>query len=373
MRPAHMFSHRGAASDPVSVGLIGCGRVATRWHLPALRSLPEVRIAALCDVDPSRLEGEAARFGVERRHREPGALIADPAVDAVAVCAPATEHAELGRAALEAGKHVFVEKPLALDLDSCDALIAAAERSGRVAATGFNLRFHRLVRRARELLAAGAIGRVEAMRTMVGGHEAGSPAWARRRELGGGSLIEVGVHHFDLWRHLLGAEVSEVAAVSRSEGMDDRTAIVQARMSDGALLSTLLTRASSPANEVSVLGDAGRLDLSLYRFDGLSVAPASGFPGDARARFGGLAATLRELPAAVRTRRHGNDFDASYAQEWRAFVAAVRGDVPVQCGFDAGRGALSIALAAIESAHTAGTVTVDGAAGSVGAAVGDAR
>ena len=143
---------------PVKVGIIGCGRVTETRHLPALRRLPQASVVALADVDRDRLRLVADRFRIERRHVDYTALLDDPAVQAVAVCVPAQHHVEVALAALEAGKHLLIEKPLALSLDESDRLISRAATFRSKIMVGFNLRWHRLVRHAREIIQRGVLG-----------------------------------------------------------------------------------------------------------------------------------------------------------------------------------------------------------------------
>src|SRR2546423_90178 len=114
----------------IRLGVIGCGQVAELRHLPALRRVSGVEVAALADVDPLRLERVARQFGVARRCSNYSDLIETGDVDAVAVCVPPALHAVVARAALDAGKHVFIEKPLALCLAECDLLLESADAHG---------------------------------------------------------------------------------------------------------------------------------------------------------------------------------------------------------------------------------------------------
>ncbi len=100
----------------LGLAIIGCGRVVEQCHLPALRNIGGLRLMALCDPDAARLERLANRLGVRRRYSGYRATLDDGGVDVVAVCTPPDTHAEIGLAALEAGKHLMVEKPLALNL-----------------------------------------------------------------------------------------------------------------------------------------------------------------------------------------------------------------------------------------------------------------
>jgi predicted dehydrogenase len=113
------------------VGIIGCGQAATISHLPALQHVPEVEVVALADVDADRLREVADRFQIQRRHESLATLLADPTIEAVGVCVPAERHLEVASAVLEAGKHLFLEKPIAVSLEDADRLIERAAHPPR--------------------------------------------------------------------------------------------------------------------------------------------------------------------------------------------------------------------------------------------------
>src|SRR4029079_2635056 len=213
------------------MGMIGCGSVARERHLPALRSLPDVQVVAVADCDSNRIDQVGDQFQIPSRSTDYRSLLENPAIDAVAVCVPVQLHVEVALASLEAGKHVFVEKPLSLALAEIDRLIEAAARSSKKVIVGFNLRRHRLLREAREIIRSGRLGRLELIRSTLTSNHVKVPEWRAKRESGGGALIEMAVHHFDLWRFLLGTEVAEVFTFSRSSEWEDETATVSARMS----------------------------------------------------------------------------------------------------------------------------------------------
>ena len=191
-----------ASRAPVRVGLIGCGRVALERHLPALESLSSARVVAVADVDANQLAMVADRFQIVRRATDFRTLVDDPEIDALAVCVPAQRHVVVALAALGAGKHLLIEKPLALDLDECDLLIEKAAESISKVTVGFNLRWHRLLREGREMIRRGDLGEIEFIRTTLTTHHDKVPEWTKRREDGGGALNDMAVHHFDLWRFL---------------------------------------------------------------------------------------------------------------------------------------------------------------------------
>ena len=332
----------------LGVGIVGCGYVTTKLHLPALRALPEAKIVSVADLDRSRVDEVANRFGIKSRAGDWRAVVDDPAVEIVAVCVPPAAHTEVTLAALDAGKHVLVEKPLALSLDDCDRLIARAAQSDRLVTVGFNMRWHRLVRRAHKIIAEGILGQLAVLRTAFTSgtrYEARYPEWRRRRELGGGVLTEIGVHHFDLWRFLLASEVEEVFAISA-----DGAAIVSARMTSGVLVGGVFSDVTGGRNELDLFGHAGQLHLSCFRFDGLEVAGVGEkYPGSVRTRLRRAGRLIRELPEAIRAMSRGGDHVESYRAQWRHFLAAMKDGNQVRPSLLDGRQALEIALAAVQS------------------------
>ena len=346
-----------AGGDP-GVGILGCGAIATIAHLPALRALG-VPVVAVADVDGSRCAAAASRFSVECRYATVDELVADPDVDVVAVCVPPQHHVQAATTALTAGKHVLVEKPVALDLDDAERLRLVAAESGRLVMVGFNSRFHRRVRRARELVGSGALGKLELVRTAMSNPplelDAGM-AWRAAPGLGGGAFADLASHHLDLWRFFAG-EVAEIGALAVAEMGDEMAAAVVGTTADGVLLSSTFSQRTVTAHELELLGTAGRLSLSLYRFAPLRVE-SSGVPGGLKERVRSSAATLRELPGALAVARRGGDFLESYRLEWEHFLAAVRRQVPLESTLDDGVRALGLLLAAAQSARTGRAVKV---------------
>jgi myo-inositol 2-dehydrogenase/D-chiro-inositol 1-dehydrogenase len=321
------------------VGFVGCGRATADLHLPAFARLEGVEAVALADVDPDRARDVARRFGVPRVHDGAEALAADDRVDLVAVCSPPRTHAAAAHAALAAGRHVFVEKPLTLDPAEADELVDAAEASGRTAAVGFNLRLHRQVRAARAALAEGRLGRLLMVRThwTAGPRPAG---WRASAEQGGAALWEMGIHHLDLWRVLAG-EPREV----RASG-DDHALVLGARTDDGVTLATTVAAGTSDANEVELVGERGRLTLTLYRGDGPHWAPLGAAAGGPAARARAALQRAAALPRQARSARAGGEYLATFAAEWEAVRAAVRAGAPVHATLADGRAAVALAFEA---------------------------
>ena len=353
-----MRSHR---STSVKLGVIGCGRATETLHLPALERLADAEVVAVADIDPNRLQRVADRFRITHRHGDFQTLLKNPTVEAVAVCVPPQFHVEVALAALDAGKHLLIEKPLALNLEECDRLIERAKQVKSKATVGFNLRWHRLVLQAREIIQRGTLGPIELVRTVLTSgirQRQSIPEWRNRRLSGGGVLFELGAHHFDLWRFLLQSEVEEIFAITRSEQADDESATVTARMANGVLVTSIFSERTTDNNEVEIYGQAGRLHASCYRFDSLECVSSSTLPGDVWTRLRKIGHTLKELPQGALRMRQGGDFIASYRAEWRHFIDCIQQDTPTESTLEDGRRALQVALAAVESASLRKAVRV---------------
>jgi predicted dehydrogenase len=195
----------------ISVGLVGAGMIG-KLRARALAQVPGIRVLAVADMQLQLAQEAAQIAGSARAVADGRELFADPAIDAIILSTPPNSHEKLGLAALAAGKHLFCEKPLATTIEACQSLVTAAESSGRTIATGFNLRYTRAALLARKLLASGAIGQLDHIRSFHG-HPGGSEfthPWITDASVsGGGTLMDNGIHLIDLTRSFLG-EVEEV-------------------------------------------------------------------------------------------------------------------------------------------------------------------
>jgi myo-inositol 2-dehydrogenase / D-chiro-inositol 1-dehydrogenase len=349
---------RHSMRKPVRVGVIGCGRVTAHRHLPALSRIPNAEIVALADCDPTLLKDVADRFRVPHRYPDVRTLLDKTSVDVIAVCVPVELHAEVALAALDAKKHVFIEKPLSVDLEQADLIREQAVRANCKVLVGFNFRWHRLIRQAQELMEQGAVGQVEMIRTVfASAHE--TSEWQMRRCSGGGALFDQAIHLFDLWRFLLKSEVAEVFATSRSGPWEDETAMVTARLTNGVLATAACSERTGENNEVEIYGRRGRLHVSCYRFDGLSYLAQGSIPGNGRSRLEALARTLKTLPGSLAQLRYGGDVLASYRDQWIHFLNTICDGENPDCTVEDGRRAMEIVFAAMASASTGQSVRLD--------------
>ena len=197
----------------VRVGLVGCGAFA-RFSMARYRQLPGVTIAAVADIDAAAAHRAAGELGAEAR--APDAVLVAPDVDLVYIATPPALHFSQARAALEAGKHVLVEKPLATTVADAESLAALAARQGRVCVANLVERYNPLADAVAALIRSRALGGlVHGLFINEAADEGLAPGhWFWDRAMSGGIFVEHGVHFFDLVAFWLGA--GEVVAAARS-------------------------------------------------------------------------------------------------------------------------------------------------------------
>jgi predicted dehydrogenase len=196
------------ATLPLAVGLIGAGMIG-KLRARAVGEVAELRLAAVADAR-EELAREAAG-GQARVFADGLAMAREGDLDAVIVSTPPASHEKLVIGCLEAGKHVLCEKPLATTTEACARMVAAAEASGVTLATGFNLRYTRAAKMARDIMDSGGIGELDHIRAFhghPGGKEFGHDWVFDKKVTGGGSLMDNGIHLIDLTRYFLGDAVA---------------------------------------------------------------------------------------------------------------------------------------------------------------------
>ena len=133
------------------IGIIGCGKIAQVRHIPEYAAHPEAKLVGFYDINQQRAAELAAKYG-GRAYATVEELLAEPEIQAVSICAANFAHAELTIAALNAGKHVLCEKPMATNLADCEAMVQAADANGKFLMIGHNQRLLPTHRRAHEIL-----------------------------------------------------------------------------------------------------------------------------------------------------------------------------------------------------------------------------
>ena len=322
--------------EPVGVALIGSGRMGSFHGETLARRIPGARLVAVADPAPGAAERLAAVLGAERASTDPAEALADPAVEAVVIAAPARFHVDLVVAAAAAGKAVFCEKPMALTLADADRAIGAARAAGVVLQVGFNRRFAADWAAARALLEEGRLGTPRLLRSVTRDPGGFDPSRVPPDTIFNETLI----HDFDTLRFLNpGAEAVEVYAAAdalvepdwRDHGLLD-TAVVVVRFDNGAVGVAEACFEAAYGYDVrgEVLGSGGMATMGDGRRTGLVFSDATG--------------------RTVETARSDQELLASaYVAELAAFADALRGATPAPVGGEDARAALAIALAAARS------------------------
>ena len=206
--------------DKIRIGVIGTGNIAGE-HLKAYQKNPHVEIYALCDLNAEILAKRAKEFGVERTFTNCEEMLKLPEIDAVSVCTWNAAHAPCAIAALNAGKHVLCEKPMAMNAEEARAMKEAADRNGKLLMIGFVRRFGNDCDILMDMISNDQFGEIYYAKATYLRRNGNPGGWfGDKARSGGGPLIDLGVHVIDLSRYLLGCPkpVSVYGATFRKLG-----------------------------------------------------------------------------------------------------------------------------------------------------------
>jgi predicted dehydrogenase len=203
----------------LKVGVIGVGGIANT-HMPGWAASPHTEVVAGSDVSPESLATWGQRHNITRLTTQSGDLINDPDIDIIDICTPNNYHAPLAIAALEAGKHVICEKPLAPTPDAIREMIAARDRSGKLLMTAQHFRFSGTAKAMKAEIATGSLGDVYHARSWMLRRAAlpTRPGFVLKEHASGGACIDIGVHILDLTLWFMGnPQPASVTGVARTE------------------------------------------------------------------------------------------------------------------------------------------------------------
>jgi predicted dehydrogenase len=307
-------------SDPLRIGIIGGGAIVQVAHLPVLRKSKSIKVAAICDTDLPKVRAIASRFSVPDAFDDIEDVLRVDGLDAVVICTPNHLHEAHILAALDAGVHVLVEKPLATSAASAQRIIRAAEKRDRgVLMVGMNHRYRPDVQIVRSFVQSGELGQVDSVR---GSWHVFRPSraqlgWRQRRDLsGGGAMLDLGTSILDLAFWLAGTPTPvRVSAALDSSG--DERAVEQSG-------SAFVVCENGAAIFVDVtwhhVGEGERFGVGLRAGKGTAAIN----PLKVWKELNGVPVDVAPTGSVGRE----NPFMASYRAEWAHFEAVMRGQAP---------------------------------------------
>lgn len=326
----------------VKICLVGAGRAAQVHANSLLNHIPRGQLAAVVDSDPVVLNSSADRFGVSGRFSSLEEALERSEFEAVVITTPTFTHAQLATLAADAGKHIFLEKPMALNLEECDAIMRAADRNGVLLQLGFMRRFDPDFVVAAGRIQAGEIGQPMLIKSLTHGPGL-PPPWARDLTTSNGMLAEVNSHDWDCIRWLMGSnyervyvEVANFKGESRgvtSEHFYDN-ALVSVRFENGGLgsISGVCPCDYGYDARVEIVGEKGILQIGELKGQAVVVCTD---------RDHGLVTPIyRTWPQR---------FAWAYLREMEHFVDCIRNGEQPAVGGEDGRWAVAGVLAATKS------------------------
>lgn len=200
--------------DVINIGIVGAGGIARGAHMPGYQAVPGAKVIAVCDIVKEAAESFARQFDIPYVFTDYKELSAMDELDAVSVCTPNNFHAGPTIAALEAGKHVLCEKPIAGHAKDGQAMVDAAKKSGKILQIGLHMRFQSSSQTIKKYIEAGELGKIYYSRA-VAMRRRGIPSWGtfvRKNMSTGGPLVDIGVHELDHIVWLMGCPKPVAAA-----------------------------------------------------------------------------------------------------------------------------------------------------------------
>jgi 1,5-anhydro-D-fructose reductase (1,5-anhydro-D-mannitol-forming) len=342
--------------------LVSPGKHADSLVAPAISLAKDTQLVAVCSRDQVRADAFAAKHGAQVAYTSLEDLVADARVDVVFIASPNSLHAPYTTIAAQAGKHVLVEKPMAVRVDEAVEMVRTCRAQGVKLGVGFHLRHHPGHQEARRLIGEGVLGTITLVQAQWGGGLRGrteipfevfqearsgprSAWWVQPEGVGGTwAMMAMGVHCVDLLRFLLGQDVVEVAALTDGQRQDnplERLATMCLRFNGGTLgMVCCGSRMPDSKNDATLYGSHGRLVLG----DSVRVA---------------LQGTLEVVSDTVNTTvSYEQDTLALYTRQVEAFNQAIQHETePMASGLD-GLRVVQTTVAMVESASTGRAVKI---------------
>lgn len=338
----------------LKVGVIGCGSIARYRHLAEYQAHENVEITAVCDVVQERALEMAEKFGAAA-YTDYQELLKNGEIEAVSICTPNALHAPMSITALQSGKHVLCEKPMATSLAEAEAMIEAAKVNKKKLMIAHNQRFVPSHDKAHELIQAGDLGRIYSFRTAFGhgGPEGwsidGANSWFfDKKQAFIGAMGDLGVHKTDLMRFLLNEEFTEVAAfietnAKQNTEVDDNAVFIL--KTENGIIGTLAASWSYGAkedNSTIIYGEKGILRLEDDPDHSLIIHYTNG-------------QTVKENLGGIQTNEEGGQEDSGVITR---FVKSILLDTVPPVNGDEGMKSLKVILGALDSNKTKKIITL---------------
>jgi predicted dehydrogenase len=251
--------------NKVRWGVLGVAKIATEKVIPAMQRGELCEMAAIASRDKARAEAAAARLGIPRAYGSYEALLADPHIDAVYNPLPNHLHVPWSIKALEAGKHVLCEKPIALSAAEAETLVAAGRQRPRLKLMeAFMYRLHPQWKLAKRLVDEGRIGQLRTVATVFSYFNRDAANVRNQADIGGGGLMDIGCYAISLSRFLFAAEPRRVHGIVDFDPDfgTDRLASAVLEFDAGTSIFTVSTQLT-PYQRVNILGTEGRVEIEI--------------------------------------------------------------------------------------------------------------
>jgi D-xylose 1-dehydrogenase (NADP+, D-xylono-1,5-lactone-forming) len=260
-------------SGPLQIGIFGAAKIA-RLFVEAVRASAKVQVRAVASRDAERAQTFARDCGVPQVHATYDSLLADSAIHAIYIPLPNNLHAKWSIRAVEAGKHVLCEKPLATSAGDAVAMFAAARRHNVYLVEGYPYRAQPQTLKLRELLARGEVGRIQIIQASFG-FPLGDTANIRLDpDLGGGALMDAGSYPASLVRFIAGERPARVQAIARwGESGVDRTLVGSIEFSNGVLAQIACSFATARHRHAIIIGESGSITTSYFNDTSAAFPP----------------------------------------------------------------------------------------------------
>ena len=321
----------------LNLGIVGAGRIGNVHAASITYQIPGAKVVRVSDIRPEAAEALAEKFGIPAWSDDYMDVVNDPAIDAVLVCSPTPTHADIAIAAMQAGKHVFCEKPVDLTIEKIQRTAEVAKETGKKLQIGFNRRFDHNHGKVRQLAQSGALGNVEIIKITSRDPEPPSPEYAASS---GGLYIDMMIHDFDMAMYLAGCDVTEVYAMG--------TSLVDKRIGEAGDVDTAIVTLTFENGALGVIDNSRRAaygyDQRVEVFGSLGMAAGEN-DGDSTVRLSTAAGVVSDKPQFFFLER----YMASFTEELRQFIAAIENDTEVPVGIHAGLMSVVLAKAAKKS------------------------